>query len=188
MCLPGNKCRLLFLEDEQIVIDSVLAENQLGNADYALDITVARTLYEAKEILRYAARPFDVISIDPHLPDSDGIRTYEAIQAVAPDPPKFIYTGNVDSNFIDIVIRHGAERVIMKGEWSPSQYLTVLHYGAGQHRARGRLKAERSHYKEKSEELARELSAIRDGIPQSEASQALEKIIGDLDNRLAAAG
>jgi response regulator RpfG family c-di-GMP phosphodiesterase len=190
MCTPNNPCRLLIIEDSEPIINLLLAENKHGEyADYALDCTVARTLEEAKKIIRTADRPFDVISIDPELPDSDGINTYEAIHAMpeARDLPKFVYTGGVDSSFRQVVINHGAERIFTKDNWFPSHYLTVLHYAAGQHRARERVKKKEQFYKSESERLAGELSAIRAGIPQSKASQALERIIGDLNNRLAAA-
>jgi DNA-binding NtrC family response regulator len=181
MCLPENPCRLLFVEDDELLINLLEAHNQHGGlSDFALDCTVARSLQQAVTLIRNARIPFDVISIDPKLPDSFGVDTFEVINKIAPDPPKFIYTGNVDQTFVDVVIRHGAERVLMKGEWSPAQYLTLLHYGAGQHRARAREKAERKFYKEESEKLAGQLSAIRNRNPQSQTSRELDEIIGNL--------
>lgn len=195
MCSPEDPCRLLLIEDEEQLIDLLLAENQHGRfIDYALDITVARTRAEAINIIESEIRPFDVISIDPKLPDSSGVDTFDAIQEASPDPdqPKFIYTGHYDSLFKDIVISHGAERVIMKGEWSPSQYLTVLHYAACQSRARARKRreseqraADAEFYKQKWQEATGQLSAIRKKIPQSAASKELEEIIKSM--RLAAA-
>jgi response regulator RpfG family c-di-GMP phosphodiesterase len=183
MCTAENPCRLLIIEDNESIINLLLAENKHGQyAEYALDCTVARTLEEAKEIIRTAERPFDVISIDPELPDSDGIDTYEAIHEMpeAEDVPKFVYTGGVDSTFKHVVINHGAERIFTKDNWFPSHYLTVLHYAAGQHRARAREKAERRFYKDESERLAKQLSAIRKRIPQSKAGEELEEIINNM--------
>lgn len=195
MCSPQYPCRLLLIEDEEQLIDLLLVENQHGKyVDYALDITVARTRAEAIHIIESAIRPFDVISIDPKLPDSSGVDTFDSIQQVSPDPdqPKFIYTGDFDSVFKDIVIRHGAERVIMKGEWSPSQYLTVLHYAACQARARARKRqeseqraADAEYYKQKWQEATGQLTAIRKKIPESSASRELEEIITSM--KLAAA-
>jgi DNA-binding NtrC family response regulator len=190
MCTPDDPCRLLIIEDNEAIIKLLLAENTHGQyADYALNCTVARTLREAKEIIKSTWPRFDVISIDPELPDSDGVNTYEEIQSMpeAEDVPKFVYTGGVDSAFKEVVITHGAERIFTKDIWFAGHYLTVLHYAAGQYRARERVKAREQFYKSESERLAGELSAIRAVIPQSKASQALERIIGDLNKKLAAA-
>jgi DNA-binding NarL/FixJ family response regulator len=183
MCTEENPCRCLLVEDSEDVIKPLLAENQHGKySDYALDLIVARTTKEAIEIIKSAERPFDIVSIDPGMPDSRGEDTYNLISEAINDPyvPKFIYTGAADTPFIDFVISHGAERVIFKGDWSPSQYLTVLHFAAGQYRARAREKRERRYYKQKSEDLAKELTQIRQSIPDSKASKELDRLISNM--------
>jgi DNA-binding NarL/FixJ family response regulator len=190
MCSKENPCKLLIVEDDIRLINLFIAKNLNGDFhDFALDVTIAQSLKEATEIIQNAKVPFDVISIDLGLPDSQGAATYDAIQAIAPDPPKFVYTaGNIGENFYDVVVAHGAERYLLKTEWKVDQYLTLLHYGAGQHRARMRRREITEHYKKLSESQAEELNAIRNQVPQeSDAQKALDRIISNF-RQVAATG
>jgi two-component system, NarL family, sensor histidine kinase UhpB len=188
MCTEGSPCRLLLIEDDALLLKLIEAKNQQGHfIEYSLDLTIAKTLSEAVNILETAARPFDVISLDLRLPDSDGMRTFDAIHDLAPNVPIFIYSGNAEKSFIEIIMAHGAERFIFKGEWSVDQYLTLLHYGAGQGRARARRREESEQrkrdaefYKEKWQDAASQLSAIRKKIPESKASKELDQIISKM--------
>lgn len=188
MCSRDNPCRLLMVEDDATLIDLFVTKNQRGQfLEFALDLTIARTLHEAKRIIESADLPFDVISVDLGLPDSQGPATYDAIRLLAPDVPIFIYTaGQMGENFHDVVVAHGAERYLFKTEWNPDQYLTLLHYGAGQHRARARRRRELEYYKERSEDQARQLNEIRNKItPESEGAKALDDFIANMKHAVA---
>lgn len=181
MCSQGSPCRVLLIEDDEFLIRLLNAKNEAGQIiGYSLEIVIAKTLDEGIAAIFHAQNPYDVISLDLKLPGSEGIDTFDAIHAVANDTPIFVYTGHVEETLKNIIISHGAEQLILKGEWSLDQYLTLLHYGAGQYRARAREKAERRFYKSESERLAEQLSAIRKRIPQSKAGKELEEIINNM--------
>lgn len=171
------------VEDDPTLIDMFISKNKRGQfLEFALDLTIAKSLHEARRIIQSASVPFDVISVDLGLPDSQGPATYDAIHALAPDVPIFVYTaGQIGENFYDVVVAHGAERYLFKTEWNPDQYLTLLHYGAGRHRARLRDKEKTRHYRELSERQAEELNEIRNKItPESEAAKELDEFISHL--------
>jgi ActR/RegA family two-component response regulator len=188
MCTAEDPCRLLIIEDDEFLIRLLEAKNQQGQfMDYSLSCSIAKTLKEGITAIRNADRPFDVISLDPKLPDSEGFKTFAAIHAVLPNTPTFIYTGYTDTSILDVMVQQGAEHYFFKADWTIDQYLTLLHYGAGQGRARAKRRQESEQrlidaqfYKARWEEATAQIENLRSKIPDSEASKELEQIIGKM--------
>jgi CheY-like chemotaxis protein len=196
MCSQQEPCRLLIIEDDPYIVN--LLKDKLKRGDFfelALECVIATNLAEGIEAIR-SNPPFDVISVDPKLPFSadgdtysEGVSTYDAIRKEAQEPDIFIYTGHLDSGFVDVVIRRGAERVLMKGKWSIDQYLMLLHYAAGQYRAKLRWKREAEYNRACYEREARNLEVIRNRVKlDNEATRELDLVINNMRQKALAAG
>lgn len=188
MCSKANPCRVLFIEDDELLIKLFKAKDEQGDfLNFSLGCTIARSIADAAGCIESTPKPYDVISLDLKLQESSGMATFDAVHKLVGDTPIFIYTGDAERSFIDVVVAHGAERVLLKGEWSLNQYLTLLHYGAGRTRSRGRLRDEKEFYRKLSEEQAKELKAINEKVKShdSQAEIELEKLIGRMEQRAA---
>lgn len=205
MCSSANPCRLLIVEDYSGLID--VLDNPMHRAQslaMGLDYIIAPDLETAVRVLSAPDCPlFDSLLIDPHLPDSpDPFKTFDTIRSLAPDVPPFIYTGGVDQDFIDYALAHGAEQVILKSEWDIRPLFVLLHYGAGQSRARRRyqiehetLVHERDHWKKATATALRKSDEVMDkynrliekntrDVVQSSAVKALKRSIMSLTDEI----
>lgn len=61
-----------------------------------------------------AAQPFDVILLDVHLPDGDGLTALPALRATASSPEIIIITGDGDPNGAEVAVKAGAWDYIVK--------------------------------------------------------------------------
>jgi response regulator of citrate/malate metabolism len=187
MCEKNNPCRGLIVEDDMKMIGLFIRNVTSDFNEFALDLTIAQSLAEARHIIKNAPKPFDVISLDLGLPDSKGPATFDAIHTLAQGIPIFVYTaGHLGENFHDVVVAHGAERYLLKTDWNVDKYLTLLHYAAGRHRARLRDKMKSEFYQKLSEKQAQELNEIRNKItPESEGAKALDDFIANMKHAVA---
>lgn len=173
MCKRTNPCHFLFIEDDPLLRRLVSAY-----ADALLDdgmvFMVTPTLAEALQALRNTSYPrFDAILLDPGLPDAKGVEAYDAIRRVDDEVDIVVYTGRAEREFSDLLLHHGAERVLFKGQWSFMQVATVLHYAAGRSRA---LRREQERCR-RAEESASDLQALIDSLNTSTPTpEAINKV------------
>lgn len=87
---------------------AVLADPREGcDVEHAPDL--------ASGLERLALHGIDVILLDLHLPESQGLDTLRRVQDAAPGTPVVVVTGTDDEELIDHALRHGAQDLVLKG-------------------------------------------------------------------------
>lgn len=71
---------------------------------------------------------FDLILLDLHLEDSDGIRTFTVMEQEAADLPIIILTGLSDENFAINAIVKGAQDFLIKGQFDSQALVRSIKY------------------------------------------------------------
>ncbi len=109
--------KILLVEDNPLDIN--IFQQMLGHAksDIGL-ILVAMNLQEALDSLEQSTP--DILFLDLHLPDSDGLKTFEVIHSAYPEIPVVILTGDEDESKAIEAIRNGAQDYLMKKDITPA--------------------------------------------------------------------
>jgi two-component system NtrC family response regulator len=102
-----HRLSLLVVEDEQ-----PLARLWATELDRLVEPTLAHTLAEARAKLR--GRPFDVILLDLHLPDGNGLDLLREVTSRGDETAVIILTGNADLNSAIQALRYGAYDYLLK--------------------------------------------------------------------------
>ena len=89
---------------------------------------------------------FDVILLDLHLTDSQGIETLTFIHQALPNLPIVVLTGSKESELAAIALRSGAQDYLVKRELSDTLMARVLKYAIERHRYRMELAQQDIHY------------------------------------------
>jgi PAS domain S-box-containing protein len=82
----------------------------------------------SKGIDRLKARGIDAILLDLGLPDSQGLNTFEKIQAVAKKVPILILTAYTDDAFALEAVRKGAQDYLIKGKFDSALLVRAIAY------------------------------------------------------------
>jgi serine phosphatase RsbU (regulator of sigma subunit) len=105
-----SKLRVLLVEDDEG--DAVLVEDLLDESELDVDLTWARTLASARELLA-AQRP-DCVLLDLHLPDATGFsglaETEAGLAAVAAGAQDYLVKGRLDPQLLGRAIRYAVQR------------------------------------------------------------------------------
>jgi PAS domain S-box-containing protein len=94
-------------------------------------VTHADTMSGAEA--RLAERTFDIILLDPGLPDSQGIESVQRAHAAAPRVPLVVLTGRNDESLALEALQEGAQDYLIKGQIDPRGLLRFLRYGVERH-------------------------------------------------------
>jgi len=106
--------RVLLLEDDPA--DARLVEQMLRRIKTtSFEVTVARRLAEAVNLLAIGPIRFDVVLADLGLPDSAGMATLDALTGVAPSLAVVVLTGNDDDAVALEALKRGAQDYLVKG-------------------------------------------------------------------------
>ncbi len=97
--------------DDVLIFKDMLKENL--SDPFPHNIQNAFTLHEALE--KIPQEKYDVIFLDLHLPDSNGIDTFTTINKSFPDTPIILLTGLHDHNFALEARSLGAKHYLVKG-------------------------------------------------------------------------
>lgn len=103
--------QVLLIEDSATDARLVLAAIAAGGPPCA----VGHAPGLAAGLSRLAAPGVDVVLLDLHLPESQGIETLRRVQDAAPGTPVVVVTGTDDEAVLDLALRHGAHDVVVKG-------------------------------------------------------------------------
>ena len=76
----------------------------------------------------------DAVILDPDLPDSQGIVTFERMYAFAPDVPVIVLTNNGEDDLAVRAVQGGAQDCMLKDEADPSVLLRSVRYAIERHR------------------------------------------------------
>lgn len=125
MTQQNNPLRLLAVEDNPG--DFVLLEQYLQMTDLPIsNISHAVHLDEALQLLR--EQPFDLVLLDLSLPDSNGIDSFQQLNACASSIPVIVLSGMSDMNLVLEAISSGAQDYLMKGEFDEKLLAKSLQY------------------------------------------------------------
>lgn len=87
----------------------------------------------------------DVVLLDLHLPDADGMAALVGLRARAPHVPVIVLSGQSDDATALSALVDGAEDFVSKGDTSGSLLARAVRYAIGRRRAEGRLEYLRQH-------------------------------------------
>ena len=76
----------------------------------------------------------DAVILDPDLPDSQGIVSFERMYAFAPHVPVIVLTNNGEDDLAVRAVQGGAQDCMLKGEADPSVLLRSVRYAIERHR------------------------------------------------------
>jgi len=99
---------VLIVDDEEMVCDAVVAVVRSMGHSVALALTLEEGLKKASSIM------FDVVFLDIHLPDGDGLKALPKIAEVPSNPEVIIITGKGDPDGAELAIENGAWDYIEK--------------------------------------------------------------------------
>lgn len=102
----------------------------------------------AAGLVRLAERRFDVVLLDPGLPDSKGLPTFHAVRDHAGEIPVIVISGTMDDTIGLAAVRDGAADHLVKGGLTAQVIRRVVHHAV----ERNRMMVERK-------QLVRELQA-----------------------------
>ena len=83
---------------------------------------------------RLSAGGVDAVILDPDLPDSQGIVTFERMYAFAPDVPVIVLTNNGEDDLAVRAVQGGAQDCMRKDEADSSVLLRSVRYAIERHR------------------------------------------------------
>ena len=128
--------RILLVEDSRS--DARLLEATLQDAGvHRFRLTHVERLAEALAAL--AGGGFDVVLLDLHLPDSQGLDTLAELEREHPGVPVVVLTGLDDEDLAVRAVQAGAQDYLMKGEVAASTLARAMRYAVERQRAERRL-------------------------------------------------
>ncbi len=124
---PGDPQTLLLVEDD--AGDAILVEELLADSGIRATLSLARSLAEAKELLRSAGIP-GCILLDLHLPDARGLEVVTQVLAAAPGAPVVVLTGLAEESAGLAAVAAGAQDYLIKGQSPPDVFRRAIRYAA----------------------------------------------------------
>jgi serine phosphatase RsbU (regulator of sigma subunit) len=105
-----RRLRVLLVEDDDA--DAFLVTELFDEAGAAVDVTVARSLAEA----RFLLRGIDCVLLDLGLPDAQGLDGLRRLLAVSRRPAVCVLTGHGDEHLGAAAMAEGAQDYLIKGQ------------------------------------------------------------------------
>jgi len=119
-----EKKKVIVIDDEQIVLDSVSA--MLTDEDYEVD-----TSLKSREGLDWAIeRPYDIVLTDIRMPDIGGLRVLRDVKRVKPSLPVVIITGYATVQLAVQATKLGASEIVEK-PFEPEELLKAISNALG---------------------------------------------------------
>ncbi len=128
---------LLVVEAEPLRLDALREHLQSRDGDTQLH--GAGELSGALE--RLAGGGVDAVILDPDLPDSQGIVSFERMYAFAPDVPVIVLTNDGEDDLAVRAVQGGAQDCMRKDEADPSVLLRSVRYAIERHRLLAALRS-----------------------------------------------
>jgi len=106
--MAEDKCRILYVDDHD---DSAeMLKLIFADADY--DVDTARSMEQALQMA--TQRTFDLYVLDKRLPDGSGLELVKRLNALTPDVPCVVYTGDVYELHQKEALAAGADACVPK--------------------------------------------------------------------------
>ena len=153
---------ILLIEDDRDQIQFVRTILRPGEGIVG-DIRAEETLSEGLDAL--AARKPDLLLLDLHLPDSEGLDTFRRVKDSAGDIPIIIFSGNRDEQLAVEAVRLGAQDYLLKGDLREPLFSRSLQYAVERARImreRDTARADLERQNAALEQARRELQTERD--------------------------
>lgn len=123
---PKRETRIKALLVEDSTPAAQLLLETLGKqGGESLEITHTETLAEAAALLEQ--QHFDVILLDPSLPDSAGMDTLDRVRSLAPGTPTLVLSSADDETIRKNALARGAEGYLVKGDASAEAMIKAIH-------------------------------------------------------------
>ncbi len=155
--MVSRKRRLLIIEDN--AMDSSLLATMLRRGDDGFEIVHATRLAEA--LPKLACDACHVIISDLTLPDSQGLDTFNRLEAVAGNLPIIVISGTDDEELALQAVRQGAQDYLVKGRFDAPGLRRAVNYAIERHRAEETLKASEAHYRHLLESITDHVYSVR---------------------------
>ena len=137
--------------------DALLLRSMLSDrSDHT--VTEASSLEAAKAAL--AGTAFDAALLDLSLPDSDGLGTVDALQAVAEEVPIVILTGTTDEAVAMAAVRRGAQDYLVKGQVDAALVARSVRYAIDRKAAEVQLQKAHDELERKVQERTADLQRL----------------------------
>ncbi len=114
-------------------------QEHLQKVDGATELCGAGELAGALE--RLSSGGVDAVILDPDLPDSQGIVSFERMYAFAPDVPVIVLTNEGEDDLAVRAVQGGAQDCMRKDEAAPSVLLRSVRYAIERHRLLAALRS-----------------------------------------------
>lgn len=147
--------RLLLVEDDDG--DAIIVEDLLDLADSGFDIVRARSLKQARDLLRRSR--FGCVLLDLGLPDGQGLEVVHALLDEASDVAVICFTGLDDERSGAAAVAAGAQDYLVKGQVDGELLSRTLRYAIERRRAE-----EQSRQLYASEVRAQEYTRLERGL------------------------
>jgi serine phosphatase RsbU (regulator of sigma subunit) len=118
---------VLLVEDDPG--DAVLVEELLADSGLRASLSWARSLAEAKGMMRHGALP-GCILLDLHLPDVQGLEAVTEVLAAAPGAAVVVLTGLAEESAGLAAVAAGAQDYLIKGQAPPEIFGRAIRYAA----------------------------------------------------------
>jgi signal transduction histidine kinase len=129
---------LLLVEDDPSAA-RLLLETFRTQGSAATELTHVERMSDAEQHL--AERSFDIILLDPGLPDSQGLESVQRAHAAAPNVPLVVLTGQEDETLALQALQAGAQDYLIKGQIHTRGLLRFLRYAVERNLMEGQLRA-----------------------------------------------
>lgn len=153
--------RTLHIEDSRT--DTELVRAVLGRSSVAeFVVDSVSTLGDGLRRLADDADGFDVIVLDLHLPDAEGLTTFTRVAAAAGAVPIVVCTGSGDDSLGITAVEHGAQDFVVKWGSDPESLGRTLLYAVQRSRQLAELQRHLVESSDAGDRLAATNAAIRE--------------------------
>ncbi|MBN1586480.1 MAG: response regulator [Candidatus Omnitrophica bacterium] len=136
--MANEKLNLLLVEDSPT--EAALIQERLEEA-FSGKFFIEHHSLLVTAIDRLGRGHIDVVLLDLHLPDSQGLCTVQRVCESVPQVPVVVLTGLDDDSAGVQAVRFGAQDYLVKGHFSGSEILRVLRYAIERHKILEKLKS-----------------------------------------------
>lgn len=127
--------RVLLVEDDPG--DAEIVREHLESDQRGFELVHCERLADALAALD--REHLDVVLVDLNLPDSTGLKSFEAIRAKAPDLPVIVLSGLSDEDAGIAAVHGGAQDFLVKGRYAPENLVRSIRYSVERHKLRMEL-------------------------------------------------
>ncbi|GAB4294519.1 MAG: hypothetical protein Kow0090_09270 [Myxococcota bacterium] len=122
-----NVRRVLLIENK--ANDSALIKELIEKtSEMSIEVECAQSLSEGLNLLRNGY--FEVVLLNPGLPDSDGLQSLNKLIMDFPDIPVVLITGKEDEEMAVAAVKTGAQDYLVKGKLDGELMIKSLNYAA----------------------------------------------------------